>query len=191
MRNILAALVAAMFCLPAQAQWTKLAEIHVSTKPASSRGDIFWNSTNTIARPVPLVRDQWNVIDVTRFGIPSDAKAVFVSGTLLISHVNGGTMTVDSIGHVVRPHWESANLMVAFRAFGDVTPIVNSESCITCQWYHGQAVEVDTGQRSTWSTWVPVTGGRIEMRFSCKDGVSQVDALSACGINLNVQAWGR
>lgn len=180
MRNILAALVAAMLCLPAQAQWTKLDEVHVSTKPSSSRGDIFWTTLNNIASPVPLARSAWNVIDVTTLGVPADAKAIFLSGNLLISHINASAQP--------RAYYEVANLKVAFRAYGDTSDI---SSCITCQWYLGHTIETDSGQRSTWATWVPVRAGKIEIRFECTDGHTNAEALSACGINLNVQAWGR
>ena len=179
MRFLLAALVAAMLCLPAQAQWIKLDEVHVSTRPASSRGDIFWSSLNEIATPVPLSRNAWNVIDVTLLGVPADARAIFISGNLLISHFNGMASP---------PIWEIANLKVAFRAYGDTADI---SSCITCQWYLGHVIETESGQRSTWATWVPVTDGKIEMRFECTDGHTSNDARSACGINLNIQAWGR
>lgn len=172
---------AVIFATPALADFVKLAELHVDTRPAQSWGDIFWtNVPGTISAGV------WNLIDVTALGVPADAKAIFLSGTLLISHANGGNLVVAPFGQVVRPVKETANLKVGFRAPDDLV-----SGCITCQWYVGQAVEVDTGQRSTMSTWVAVKEGMIEFRVECTDGHTSNNAVSTCGVNLNVQAWGR
>lgn len=213
MRTIVATLFAALFACQAQAQWIKIEEHYVSNRPAASFGDIFWSTLNNITRPVPLVRDQWNTIDVTLLGVPADAKAIQLSNNLLISHANAGNFSPIVIhqvlnstgyvepntgvvrvqgvftftGYVQRMISETANLKVSLRGYGDTTDV----SCITCQWYLGHSVDIDGGQRAPWSTWVPVREGKIELKFECKDGHTSNDALSACGINLNVQAWGR
>jgi len=99
---------------------------------------------------------------------------------------------VSVSGIIERVVNETANLKVGFRAYGDTTPIDNNTGeGLLKQWYLGHAVEVDTGQRSTWATFVPVRQGKIEMKFVCDNGHSGGPILSACALNLSVQAYGR
>lgn len=209
----------------ALAQWDKV-ELYVSQKPATSRGDIFWTTicdpayperACPLTNPPGLLPGQWNVISVADMGVPATAAQIFVSGVLLISHVNGGgfapidmSLIVNSKGYVKSNGWEieaqglsegkryinrlyneTANLKVGLRAFGDSTPIENNPTDgVFRQWYLGHSVEVDTGQRSNFSSWVPVKDGKIEIKFECTDGHTGLTALSSCAVNLSVQAWG-
>lgn len=170
-----------------------------------------------LTNPAGMVRDAWNVVDVAALGLPSDVSHIFVSGSLLISHANAGRFVATVSGYVNSSGWlasdgftvtsqglatlsgpavavvsETANLKAAFRAFGDTTPIDNNNSDgFLRQWYLGHSVEVESGNREPWSTWVPVKNGKFEFKYSCTLGHNETPATSACGINLTVQAYAK
>lgn len=125
---------------------------------------IFVN-TYTGTGPAPGV---WHEIDVTLLGVPEDAKAVFLSGILIITH---GTTV------------ETGNLTVSLRRYGDTLNPGN---------YIGQSIEcaVGSGQRSNMSSWVPLNGGRFEFQWN-RGTQGQWPEHCSYGINLALQQYVR
>lgn len=157
-------------------QWSRVSEFYFRNDNAHGRGDVFVNTYTGVHRPETCKAAEWCAISVARYGVPSDAKVVFLSGLLIITH--GSTA-------------ETADLLVGFRAFGDT----NSLEALRANggtWYLGQSVETSTsgGQRSTIATWVPVRDGKFEFRYE-KSTPGAWPANSAYGVNLTIQAWGR
>lgn len=182
MKTFVAAVLAAMLaCANAQAdgidpRWSRMTEIFTRNDNAYGRGDVFANTATGTHRPASCGAGVWCTIDVADYGVPSDAKAVFLSGILIITH--GLTA-------------ETADLLVGFRAYGDVSPIAELPYPGGV-WYIAQSVEaaVGSGQRSTMSTWVPVRDGKFQFTYSKATG-GAYPTNSAYGINLTIQAWGR
>ena len=114
------------------------------------------------------VRGVWHRVQVSSLGIPSSAKAVFLSGLLIITH-GYATQTCD--------------LTIAFRAPGDILSAGN---------YIGQTLEAITGsgQRSNMSTWTPVVNGEIEFQWNANTTGQYPDECSY-GINLSAQSYVR
>lgn len=110
----------------------------------------------------------WTAVDLTAFGVPRDAHAVFLSGILIITH---GTTQ------------ETADLTVSLRAPGSALPISA---------YLGQSVEahVGGGQRSTMSAWVPCVDGSIEWAWQ-RSTQGQWPTNCAYGVNMSLQAYVR
>lgn len=113
--------------------------------------------------------DTWQRIDLKPHGVPADAKAVQLTGILIVTHGQ-------------QP--ETADLSVAFRRPG--------VDAVTCANYVGQTVEahVGGGQRTNLMTWVPVVDGAVEFCYR-RSTQGQWPGNSAYGVNLFVQAWVR
>ena len=92
--------------------------------------------------PTGPASGSWQTISLSSLGIPTNAKSVFLSGMLIITH---GTTA------------QTCDLTIAFRAPGDTLAAGN---------YIGQTIEaaIGSGQRSTMSTWAPASGGNIEFQ---------------------------
>ncbi len=108
----------------------------------------------------------WQQLNVSALGIPSEAKAVFLSGLLIITH---GTMA------------ESCDLTISFRAPGNDLDAGN---------YMGQTVEtaIGGGQRSTMATWTPIKDGKIEFQWN-RSTFGQWPTSCSYGINLSAQSF--
>ena len=125
---------------------------------------LFLNSA-TVAGLTEHPPGQWSTLDLS--GVTStNAKGAFLSGILIITH-----------GSVP----EIADMEILFRNIGDT---VNEGN------YHGQCIEADTqgGQRSTYSTFVPLTGGKCELWWN-HTSPGSYPQYSAYGANLSVQAY--
>lgn len=108
----------------------------------------------------------WNKINITTLGIPADAKSVFLSGILIITH---GTTV------------QTCDITIAFRAPGDELAPGN---------YIGQTIEaaVGSGQRSNMSTWAPVRNSEIEFYWK-RSTQGQWPSECAYGVNLSAQSY--
>lgn len=117
----------------------------------------------------PQQNGAWVQFDLTPWGVPPDAKAVFLAGLLIITH---GTRS------------ETANLDIAFRAPGDVAAQCGNKI--------GQSVEahVGGGQRQTMSLWVPVVDGLVEMCMT-RSTLGQWPTTSAYAATFTIQAWAK
>ncbi|MBV1693669.1 MAG: hypothetical protein KGP27_04325 [Hyphomicrobiales bacterium] len=117
----------------------------------------------------PQQNGVWVQFDLTPWGVPPDARAVFLAGLLIITH---GTRT------------ETANLDIAFRAPGDTTAQCGNKI--------GQSVEahVGGGQRQTMSLWVPVVDGLVEMCMT-RSTLGQWPTTSAYAATFTIQAWAK
>lgn len=145
-------------------QWTKATETWVALDNSKRPGVVFVNSYT----PEGCHAGQWCSFDLTALGVTTDAKAAFLSGLLLITH--GNTQQL-------------CDLTVAFRAPG---------SAMTADYYSGQVIEpwVGGGQRTPFSTWVPLVGGKFEFQWN-RNTTGQWPAECSYGVNLSVQAWVR
>jgi hypothetical protein len=152
--------------------WTEGSKIGVVTDNPEAYLAIFVNSTNAEATPPA---GEWIPLNVTQFGIPADAKAVYIGGTLIITHGK-------------KP--QTCDLTVAFARPGSATVTGN---------YIFQAIEAETegGQRSTAGAWVPVVDGVTEWQWGRGDTQTQYPkgvvgaypAECSYGINLSIQAY--
>lgn len=111
------------------------------------------------------------IVDLTQppYNLPSDAKAAFLSGMLIITHGTTG---------------ETADIRVTVAAEGD--------SNFNCSSYLGQTIEasVGNGQRSNAAFWVPLTNGKFKFcYFVSTPGLWPTN--SAYGLNFSLQMWGR
>lgn len=145
--------------------WVEGHAIGVSTDNSKRPSVLF---TNTIASQYHPPANVWYTVDVTRWGVPSDALAVFLSGMLIITH---GTRE------------ETCNLTLALRAPGSNLDSGN---------YSGQVIEahVGGGQRSTFSSWVPVKSGRFEWSWNTSQWTGENwPAECSYGLNMSLQAY--
>jgi len=151
------------FILSAQASWTEGTTVGVRTDGTTLVNAIFINSY-TGSGPAA---GSWNVVDATSFGIPSDAKSIFLSGILIITH--GSTS-------------QTCDISIAFRAYGNTTQTAGN--------YIGQSVEahIGGGQRSTMSTFVPLNEGKFEFIWN-RNTTGQWPSECAYGINLSAQSY--
>lgn len=162
--------------------WVKLTEIYYTTGQVRMYGDTPEVCSVAPCNAVyvqtrlgeggdagPQATDTWHTVDLTAFGVAEDAKVAFLSGVLIITH---GTTE------------ELANLTVTLRAHGD-----NNSSCSK---YLGQVIEtsIASGQRSTFSTMVPLNAGKFDFCYRISTTGNYPDH-SAYAINLSLQAWGR
>lgn len=111
----------------------------------------------------------WQTVDLTPYGVASDAKWAFLSGMLIVTH-----------GSAI----EIADLKVVFRRPGDTST--------DCTKYLGQAIEahVGGGQRSNISTWVPLSYGVFEWCYTTTTPGNWPDN-SAYAVNISLQAWAK
>lgn len=106
----------------------------------------------------------WITVDVSHL-VPHGAKAVFLSGILIITH---GTLP------------GTADLTAAFRSVGETTDYA----------YVFQAIEAHLGggQRSTAGTWVALENGKFEFKWM-RNTVEPYPAGCAYLMNLRVTAY--
>lgn len=167
MRRALVVLAALAAC-GAQANpvpvWVEGTSIGVPVGNAKHPQALFANSYSG-AGPAAGV---WTRVFTDQYGVPPDAKAVFLSGILIITHGMAQ---------------ETADLTVAFRACGNDLPAAA---------YSGQTVEahVGGGQRSGVATWVPLDRGCFEWVWN-RSTQGQWPNNSAYGVNLSLQAYVR
>lgn len=180
-RAFKAALAASVWILPVVAlanevgKWDRATEIYTRSGNAFLRGDVFVNTYTGASIPPGCAPSTWCTVDVSS-EIALDAKAVFLSGILIITH---GAAS------------EIADIQIGFRAYGD------NEGCPvpqvpTCVWYVGQTIEAHQlgGQRSNMSTWVPVKDGKFQFWHSLSTPGTWPNN-SSYGVNLSIQAWTR
>lgn len=112
--------------------------------------------------------DTWVAVDVTGLGVPADAKSVFLSGMLSITH---GTTP------------EICGIRLAFRAPGD--PITIDEAVGV------SAIAVDTidGTRAPMATWAPLRDGKFEIAWRRQGTPGDWPEYCAVGANLSLQAY--
>jgi hypothetical protein len=156
-------------------KWQRATDIFTRTGNAFLRGDVFVNTYTGTTIPPGCAPSTWCTVDVATLTAP-DAKSVFLSGILIITH-----------GETV----ETADFKIGFRAFGD------NEGCPspqgpTCVWYVGQTIEahIGGGQRSNMATWVPVKDGKFQFWYALSTSGTWPTNPSY-GVNLSVQAWTR
>ena len=110
----------------------------------------------------------WTRVKVADWGIPADAKSVFLAGLLIITH---GTTA------------QTCNITITFRA---------PDNTLTAGNYIGQTIEAATGggQRSNMATWTPVKNGEIEFLWQ-RGTTGQWPTECAYAINLSAQSYVR
>lgn len=109
-------------------------------------------------------------MDLTPFGVGSDATIAFLSGILIISMDDA---TLGEMRITFAPH--------------------ASPPTIDCTRYIGQAVSYNVFQgevRSNMATFVPLNGGKFDFCI-IKGGTGDPIMNASYGINLTLQMWGR
>lgn len=144
------------------AQWQEASTIGVQVGNSKGPVGIYFNS---YAAP-QINAGVWHVVDVSEFGVPASAKAVMLSGILIITH---GTTE------------QTCDMTISLRAYSDSLDAGN---------YMGQVVEtkVGSGQRSGFSSWTPVNAGRFEWQWR-RSTQGQWPSQCAYGGNLSLQAY--
>lgn len=178
MKRVWSALAPTLFLAPVSAEpppehvaWERTTELWFN--PSSTRlyaYNVIYAQTHLDHPCVGWCReDEFQHVDVTRWGVPRNAKWVFLSGQMLITH---GTTQ------------EIADLKVVFRRPGD--------NSVTCEHHLGQSVEAqrEGGQRTPLSTWVPLRDGALEWCFTTSTPGAWPEH-AAYGVNLGLQAWAR
>lgn len=164
MKKIFAILALSLMAFAAHAGWVEGSVTGVRDDNSKAPIAIFVN-TYTNTGPTEAV---WNRLSLASLGVPSDAKGVFLSGILIITH---GTTV------------QTCDLTISFRAPGDTIDAGN---------YIGQTIEaaVGSGQRSNMSTWAPARNGEIEFYWK-RNTPGQWPTECSYGINLSAQAYVR
>jgi len=176
---------------PPSMTWVKLSEIYYTTSQVRLYGanpgqDCVATACNAIYVQTRLDASEacpsctsygWQTpsvpvtVDLTQppFNLPSDAKAAFLTGMLLITH---GTTS------------EVADIHLTAAADGEP---------IDCTKYLGQTVEqTNSGQRSNAAFWVPLTNGKFKFCYVLPSSVTASWPVgSSYGINFSLQMWGR
>lgn len=118
----------------------------------------------------PQAQNTPHVVDLVPYGVAEDAKVAWLSGLLIITHGSSS---------------EIADIMVSFAAEND--------AAFNCSKYIGQTIEAATGsgQRSNFSTMVPLTNGKFKFCYRLATPGGQYPSQSSYAINLSLQAWGR
>ena len=152
--------------------WVEGSKIGVLTDNPESYPVIFVNSVNPDTTPPA---GEWISLKLAQFGIPADAKAVYIGGILIITH---GRKT------------QLCDLTVTFAKPGSTSTTGN---------YIFQAIEGQTegGQRSTAAAWVPIVHGVTVWQWGRGDvktqypkgAIGPYPTECSYGINLSVQAY--
>jgi hypothetical protein len=161
---------------PQPLPWTQVSEFHFT--PSQTRlytENPVYFGCNLPAPWGQCGSDVWRSGDLKPLGVPADAKFVFLSGILILTH---GTNA------------ESVDLWLTFRKPGD--------NAASCGKLIGQTTEsaVGSGQRSGLAVWVPVDNGVINWCYRryvngvMSDAGSWPDYTSVGG-NLSVLGWAR
>lgn len=164
MKKLFAAIALALVAFAAQAGWVEGSVVGVRDDNSKAPIPIFINSYTNYGPASGM----WHRISLESMGIPADAKGVFLSGILIITH---GTTT------------QTCDLTISFRAPGDTIDAGN---------YIGQTIEAITGsgQRSNMSTWAPARNGEIEFYWK-RNTTGQWPSECSYGINLSAQSYVR
>lgn len=110
--------------------------------------------------------DTWNRLDLKPHGVPADAKAVLITGMLIITH--GTTPQVANITITFKPPTEPGDPLK----------------------YIGQATEgnIGGGQRTNLTAWVAVDNGEIDYAYSFVAPTGHPN-YAAYGINMHVDGY--
>lgn len=162
LNRFLSAALPLFLSLSSHAQWVEGSTIGVRADNTKTPVAIFINSYTGYGPE----EAKWHRLTLAESGIPLDAKSVFLSGQLIITHGNNPGV---------------CDLNVSFRAPGDA--MVSAASI-------GQTIEtqVGGGQRSNMATWVPVKNGEIEF-YWWRNTTGNWPANCAYGVNLIAQAY--
>jgi hypothetical protein len=178
-----AALAAAAWTLPVVAaaqdidpKWSRMTEIYTRNDNTYLRGEFFSNNHYEFSRPTGCRAGNWCTMNVADYGISTDAKAVLMSGILIVT---------------VGTTHETANLFITCRAFGDTENAANLPT-YGGAWYNGQIVGHLPGAniRSPYAVWCPVKDGKWQMTYSITTPGTW-PTNTAYGVNMSIQAWGR
>lgn len=122
-------------------------------------------SVNSYASPTSFPAGEWHTVDVTAQGVPLDARAVYLSGLLVITH--GAAPGI-------------CDMAVSMRAFGSTQQ----------PRMMGQVVEAHAGggQRSTFGHWVPLSEGKLQFYWT-RSTWNQWSNAPDGGCSYGMAAW--
>lgn len=170
-RLIALSLAFLVFPLTAFAQWHELEEIHCSddnnTLPAIENAAGYINTATGYG---PYI-NTWATVDVTTYGVPADAKAVFLMGRLLLSANS-------------TPHKQIMTVLFA-----------KPSSTVSSSVYQIQAVKDSniTAVRTNFATWVPLENGEFKFLWNTPGSVEPWANKSHgyYGMNTTIQCWAK
>lgn len=165
-RRLIAAALLACACSPALAAFVEGTITGVPLYGPWAGGSFIFLNTATGTGPV---WKQWHTYDVTTRGVPVDAKAVYISGILIITH---GAAT------------QICDLSVTFQAPGAG---YNGPSDYILQ---TTEANIGGGQRQTFGVWVPVVNGQFQMWWN-RSTYGAWPAECSYGLNVALQAYVR
>lgn len=110
----------------------------------------------------------WHDLDVTDWGMPSDTKAVFLQGLLIITGSTTQNLT--------------CNLEVSAKKYGDDSQVYVCQTAISQQW---------DGERSACSIWVPVHNSKFRVRYAISPTTDFNNGGCAFAANLKAGAYVR
>lgn len=177
MKKLIAAILASLLFAPAFAGWIEGSTVGVPDDNAKRPLAVFVSTETSWTAPIiSIPANTWVTIDLANGSIwnlngdttsyqpnlPSDTKAVFLSGLLVISHP-GGSVTCD--------------LWANFRRPGSSLPHDS---------YQVQTIEATSGAgiRSNAAVWVPVSDRKFQFYWYHTPGCPSL-------INLSLQAYVR
>lgn len=158
--------------------WTKLDEIYYTPSQARLYGyntcadalpyNAIYMDTGFAGACGPTQQLVWRTVDLTPFGVASDASAAYLAALIVVTPYASGT----------------ADIWVGLRRFGS-TEDPNCERRIW-QGTTGFPSSMGTQVRSPAGSWVPLSEGKFQYCYRIPNAINASFAVIA-----SVQAWGR
>jgi len=148
-----------------QSNWIEGSTVGVTKRSPTQANPVIFLNTFTGNGLERFPENTWATVDTAGL-IPPTAKAIFLTGVLIITH--GTSM-------------ETADLVVHFRADGESYDYN----------YNWQTVEASTqnGQRSPMAVWVPLSEtGKFQFKWR-RSTAGQYPEHSSYGVNLSLNAY--
>lgn len=153
--------------------WVECSKIYVnSDNPVFPAIENTAGYINTVTGYGPYI-NTWMEVDVTSYGVPQDATAIFLSGRLIITQ---GLFQ------------QSPNMTVLYAA---------PSSDIPSTMYQIQAISNSSqgGERQDFSTWVPLENGKFKMLWNTPGNldpwVFRYPNYASYGLNTSIQAYAK
>lgn len=149
-------------------EWATVTEFGVAAETGQTWSEnAVWFGTHGQDNYGTQGKDIWHTVDATVFGVPADARFIFLSGILIITKANPAG---------------NADLRLYIRKFGSTDePGVIGQTVIGPE---------TGGQRSTMASWVTLNCGKFQFKYVLSTGPSGPPYITY-GANLSIQMWAR